>query len=149
MKVLVIGAGNIGTTLVNLLLAHRGALGIDDVLVQKVRETAPFDEPDLVELQRRGARIVRATTAAASAELLASVGYVFDCRKDGAARRDRDRYLEIGSLRGASAQGSEDGFGVPFVGGVNPGAVIGARLVLPVVRSDGPVTPASALAHVP
>ena len=129
MKVLVIGAGNIGTTLVNLLLAHRGALGIDDVLVQKVREPAPFDEPDLVELRRRGARIVRATTAAANADLLASVGYVFDCRKDGAARRDRGRYLEIGSLRGASAQGSEDGFGVPFVGGVNPGAVIGARLV--------------------
>jgi len=129
MKVLVIGAGNIGTTLVNLLLAHRDALGIDDVLVQKVREPAPFDEPDLVELRRRGARIVRATTAAANADLLASVGYVFDCRKDGAARRDRGRYLEIGSLRGASAQGSEDGFGVPFVGGVNPGAVTGARLV--------------------
>jgi glyceraldehyde-3-phosphate dehydrogenase (NAD(P)) len=129
VKVLVVGAGNIGTTLVNLLLAQRGPLGIDDVLVQKVREPAPFDEPDLVELRRRGARIVRATTAAANAELLASVDYVFDCRKDGAARRDRGRYLEVGGLRGASAQGSEDGFGVPFVGGVNPGAVIGARLV--------------------
>ena len=85
------------------------------------RSTSPISP----SCERRGARIVRATTAAANADLLASVDYVFDCRKDGAARRDRDRYLEIANLRGVSAQGSEDGFGVPFVGGVNPGAVPG------------------------
>ena len=129
MKVLVVGAGNIGTTLANLLLAHRPELGIDEVLVQKVREPAPFDAPDLIELERRGARVVRATAEAAATDLLGSVGYVFDCRKDGVAIRDRQRYLALPGLRGASAQGSETGFGVPFVGGVNPGAVIGARLV--------------------
>ena len=52
-----------------------------------------------------------------------TVDYVFDCRKDGAARRDRDRYLAYPNLRGVSAQGSEDGFGVPFVGGVNAAAM--------------------------
>jgi hypothetical protein len=129
MKVLVVGAGNIGTTLVNLLLAHRQALGIDEVLVQKVREPAPFDAPDLAELERRGARIVRAPTEAATADLLATVGYVFDCRKDGAARRDRQRYLALPRLSGACAQGSETDFGVPFVGGVNAAAAIGARLI--------------------
>jgi glyceraldehyde-3-phosphate dehydrogenase (NAD(P)) len=129
VKVLVVGAGNIGTTLANLLLAHRLALGIDEVLVQKVREPAPFDAPELAELERRGARIVRATTEAAAVDLLASVGYVFDCRKDGAASRDRQRYLALPGLRAASAQGSETGFGVPFVGGVNPGAAVGARLI--------------------
>jgi glyceraldehyde-3-phosphate dehydrogenase (NAD(P)) len=128
MKVLVVGAGNIGTTLANLLLAHRRELGIDEVLVQKVREPAPFDAPELIELERRGARIVRATTEGAATDLLGSVGYVFDCRKDGAAIRDRQRTLTLPGLR-ASAQGSETGFGVPFVGGVNPGAVVGARLV--------------------
>jgi glyceraldehyde-3-phosphate dehydrogenase (NAD(P)) len=129
VKVLVVGAGNIGTTLANLLLAQRRALGLDEVLVQKVREPAPFDAPDLAELERRGARVVRATTPAAAADLFASVGYVFDCRKDGAAVRDRHRYLDLTSVRAASAQGSEAGFGVPFVGGINPGAVVGARLV--------------------
>ena len=74
MKVLVVGAGNIGTTLANLLLAHQRELGIDEVLVQKVREPAPFDAPDLIELERRGARIVRATTEAAATDLLGAVG---------------------------------------------------------------------------
>jgi len=129
MRVLVVGAGNIGTTLVNLLLAHRTALGIDEVLVQKVREPAPFDAPELAELERRGARVVRAANDAAATDLLGTVDYLFDCRKDGAATRDRERTLGLSRLRGASAQGSETGFGVPFVGGVNPAAVIGARLV--------------------
>jgi glyceraldehyde-3-phosphate dehydrogenase (NAD(P)) len=128
VKVLVIGAGNIGTTLANLLLAHRHSLGLEEILVQKVREPAPYDRPDLDELERRGARIIRATTPAAAASLFASVGYVFDCRKNGVAVRDRHRYLELEHLR-ASAQGSEAGFGVPFVSGVNPGAVARARLV--------------------
>lgn len=129
MKVLVVGAGNIGTTLANLLLAHRRDLGVDEVLVQKVREPAPYDAPDLEALERRGARVVRAATATAAGDLHGSVGYVFDCRKDGAAVRDRHRYLDLTSVRAASAQGSEAGFGVPFVGGVNPSAVVGARLV--------------------
>jgi hypothetical protein len=129
MKVLVVGAGNIGTTLATLLLAHRQTLGIDEVMVQKVRDPAPFDAPDLIELERRGARIVRATTDDAAAQLLGSVGYLFDCRGNGAAIRDRQRYLTLPGLRGASAQGSEIDFGVPFVGGVNPGAIVGARLV--------------------
>src|SRR5262249_1996110 len=123
------GAGNIGTTLATLLLAQRRLLGLDEVLVQKVREPASFDAPDLAELERRGARIVRATTPAAAADLFGSVGYIFDCRKDGAAVRDRHRYLDLTGVRAASAQGSEAGFGVPFVGGINPGAVVGARLV--------------------
>ena len=129
MKVLVVGAGNIGTTLANILLSQRRTLGVDQVLVQKVREPAPFDAPDLEELERRGARVVRATTPAAAADLVASVGYVFDCRRSGAAIRDRQRYLELPGGPPVSAQGSEAGFGVPFVGGVDPAAVAAARFV--------------------
>lgn len=129
MRALVIGAGNIGTTLANLLLAHREALGVSEVLVQKVREPAPWDAPDLEALAARGARVVRAASEAARDDLLRSVDYVFDCRKDGAACRDRERYLALRNLRGACAQGSEAGFGVPFVGGVNAAALAGARLV--------------------
>ena len=54
---------------------------------------------------------------------------MFDCRRAGAALRDRDVYLELDNLRGVSAQGSETGFGVPFVGGINPDALSGERLV--------------------
>jgi glyceraldehyde-3-phosphate dehydrogenase (NAD(P)) len=83
----------------------------------------------LAALADRGARIVRAATDGTARELLRSVDYVFDCRKEGAALRDRELYLGLTHLRGASAQGSETGFGPPFVGGVNPGAAAGARLV--------------------
>jgi glyceraldehyde-3-phosphate dehydrogenase/erythrose-4-phosphate dehydrogenase len=126
VKVLVVGAGNLGTTLANLLLAHRELLGLTEVLVRKVRDPAPFDAPDLAELARQGARVVR---AAGAAELLAAVDYVFDCRKEGAALRDRELYLAQAHLRGVCAQGSETGFGPPFVAGINPGAAAGARLV--------------------
>jgi glyceraldehyde-3-phosphate dehydrogenase (NAD(P)) len=127
--VLVNGAGNIGTTLANLLLAHRSVLGIGEVVLRKVREARAFDQPDLNELARRGARLVRCPTDASARDLLASVDYVFDCRKPGAALRDRESYLGLPNLRGASAQGSEAGFGVPFVGGINADVVRGERLV--------------------
>ena len=120
MRVLVNGAGNIGTTLANLLLAHRAVLGIGEVIVRKVREARPYDKPDLNELAWRRARLVRMPTEAAARDLLASIDYVFDCRTPGAALRDRDVYLGLPNLRGASAQGSEAGFGVPFVGGDQP-----------------------------
>lgn len=116
-----VGAGNLGTTLANLLVAHRALLGIDEVLVRKVREAPAYDAPDLELLQARGVRVVRTMPG--------SVDYVFDCRKEGAALRDRELYLGMPHLRGASAQGSEAGFGTPFVGGINARAIVGARLV--------------------
>jgi glyceraldehyde-3-phosphate dehydrogenase/erythrose-4-phosphate dehydrogenase len=129
MRVLVVGAGNIGTTLAQVLVRERERLGIGEVLVRKVREVAAFDRPDLERIVERGARLVRADGEAALRDLLATVDYIFDCRKEGAARRDRELYARLPHLRGASAQGSESGFGVPFVGGVNPAAITGARFV--------------------
>jgi glyceraldehyde-3-phosphate dehydrogenase (NAD(P)) len=127
--VLVAGAGNIGTTLAHLLLAHRRLLGIGEVVVRKVRQADPWDAPELAALDRCGARIVTAPTEAAAADLLASVDYVFDCRRAGAALADRARYLAATNLRGASAQGSEEGFGVPYVAGVNDAVIASERLV--------------------
>jgi glyceraldehyde-3-phosphate dehydrogenase/erythrose-4-phosphate dehydrogenase len=129
VRVLVNGTGNIGTTLANLLLAHRSLLGIGEVVVRKVRETRPFEVSDLSELVNRGARLVLSPTEGAAADLMASVDYVFDCRKPGAALRDRETYLGLPNLRGASAQGSEGGFGVPFVDGVNAEVVGREKLV--------------------
>ena len=129
MRVLVNGTGNIGTTLANLLLAHRSLLGIGEVVVRKVREPRPYEGPDLNELVNRGARLVHCLTEEATSNLFTSVDYVFDCRRPGAALRDREAYLQLPRLRGASAQGSEAGFGVPFVGGVNGEVVQGEKLV--------------------
>src|SRR5690606_2217757 len=63
------------------------------------------------------------------ASLLGEVDYVFDCRAAGAPRATRPVYEALPRLRGAVAQGTEEGFGVPFVTGVNDRAIAGARLV--------------------
>jgi glyceraldehyde-3-phosphate dehydrogenase (NAD(P)) len=126
MNVLVRGLGNIGTTIANLLLVHRELLGIERVAVHK-RGVPPFDTPDLDHLQERGA-VVHVGAESLDAAWAAS-DYVFDCRAAGAPRRERERYEHASHLVGACAQGTEEGFGVPFVGGTNDSVVAGAKLV--------------------
>jgi len=129
MRALVVGAGNIGTTLANLLLAHRRPLSIDEVVVRKVGPVPAWRVSDLELLAQRGAIIEAPADAPGVRALLATADYIFDCRREGAALADRGLYAELPRLLGASAQGSEAGFGLPFVAGVNQEAVAGARFV--------------------
>lgn len=126
MRVLVRGLGNIGTTLANLLLEYQALLGIDEVIAHKTRMQA-FLTPDVERLRARGATVFIGPEQTDRA--LASAHYIFDCRQAGAPRADRDRYEQLEQLRGASAQGTEIGFGAPFVSGVNDGTIADARLV--------------------
>jgi glyceraldehyde-3-phosphate dehydrogenase/erythrose-4-phosphate dehydrogenase len=126
MNVLVRGLGNIGTTLANLLLEHRQLLGIDLVLAHKQR-ALPYFHADLELLRERGAHIY--TGADASEPALARADYVFDCRQAGAARADRPFYEHAPHIQAVCAQGSETGFGPPFVSGINPQVIAGAPLV--------------------
>ncbi|MBX3248286.1 MAG: hypothetical protein KF901_13990 [Myxococcales bacterium] len=125
MKILVRGLGNVGTTLANLCLAHRDLLGVDVVHVEK-QLASPWLEADLAFLEARGAVVHRRERAPAP---LDEVDYVFDCRAAGMPRADRDLYEALPRLRGVSAQGTELGFGVPYVLGVNDEAIAGARFV--------------------
>lgn len=128
MHVVVRGLGNIGTTLAGLLLRHRERLGIDEVRVLKGRP-APWGAPDLDRLRERGAAVHIATGAGPQDEpALRGAGFVFDCRKAGAPLGDLRAYQAMRDLC-AVAQGSEDGFGVPFVAGVNDAVIRGARFV--------------------
>ncbi len=122
MNVVVIGAGNIGTTLAQLLLRHRARLGIDVVSVVK-NDPQPFFEVELRQLEELGAEVVRASSAAERWRAVDASDYVFDCRKEGAPLRDKSEYQARGHLRGVCAQGSEEGFGVPMVAGTNDGVV--------------------------
>jgi glyceraldehyde-3-phosphate dehydrogenase/erythrose-4-phosphate dehydrogenase len=128
MNVVVRGPGNIGTTLANLLLRHRERLGIDEVRVLKERPTR-WGEPDLELLRARGALVYIAGSVEPRHEpAFREVSFVFDCRKAGAPLRDRGAYEAMTGL-GAVAQGSEAGFGVVFVAGVNGAAIEGERFV--------------------
>lgn len=126
MNVLVRGLGNIGTTLANVLLAHRALLGIDRVAVHK-HGPRPFLEEDLELLRERGAEVHLGREATDRA--VGGADYVFDCRAAGAPREDLSSYDGRGHLRGACAQGTEHGFGVPFVTGVNDDAARRRRFV--------------------
>lgn len=125
MRVLVVGMGNIGTTVANVLLAHRSRLGLTHVRVHKGRPQA-FLEPDLALLREGGADVVTGEDIAAHA---ADIDYIFDCRGAGMPGRDVAAYQAMAHLRGVVAQGSEHEFGVPFVTGVNDAAVAGAKMV--------------------
>ncbi len=126
MRVLIRGVGNIGTTLANLILAERKLLGVHRVIVHK-GAPQPFLEADLDLLRDQGAEIV---TGKDVSRLLSEVDFIFDCRAAGMPRLARDEYEALPRrVQGVVAQGTEEGFGIPFATGVNDVAVAGERFV--------------------
>lgn len=131
MNILITGAGNIGTTLANVLLANRKLLSIDHLWILKNR-IQPWQTADLDFLRRAGAVVCtrdRSPDCVLLDQIDSSVDYVFDCAASGTARMLKNYYNSLPSLVGACAQGSEKGFGVPFMTGVNPSAIRGERFV--------------------
>ncbi len=131
MNILIVGTGNIGTTLANVLLAHRELFSIENLWVLK-NEFRPWQSPDLDFLRDRGAVICTRTSypgAVLLDEIESSVDYAFDCAKEGTARDMKSYYDGLPRLLGVCAQGSEKGFGLPFMSGVNPQAIRGKRFV--------------------
>lgn len=130
--VLVNGLGNIGTTLVNVLLQHKGRLGIDRVLAYK-NQPQDWQTADLQALVAAGAEVIVAPSSSDDPvgdyfQQLRSVDYVFETREHGLANALKSRYQEAiaGSgyrLQAVCAQGSEKGFGVPFMAGLDPTAI--------------------------
>jgi len=125
LKVLVNGAGNIGTTVANVLLEFREPLGIGEVLIHKNR---PYQwlENDLDLLKEKGAKIIENPGIAEAAH---DADYIFDCTSNGMALKNLEIYRGLPALKGACAQGSEKGFGVPFMSGVNGRSVENEKFV--------------------
>lgn len=131
MNVLVVGSGNIGTTLTNVLLEYKEALAIDQLFILK-NSFHPWIAADLELLRKRGANICARspqTGIIGLDEIQDSIEFVFDCAAAGVARANREFYDSMPRLKGACAQGSEKGFGIPFMSGVNPEAVTSQRFV--------------------
>ncbi len=131
MNILVVGTGNIASTLINLLLEYRDLLGIGTLWVLKNR-LQPWQLPDLDILRERGAVLCSRERIAGMtllSEIESHVDYVFDCAENGTALSLKHYYERLPRLIGACAQGSEKGFGIPFMTGINTAAVRGARFV--------------------
>lgn len=133
MNVLVTGLGNIGTTLANVLLSFRDILSIDKVYLHK-NFPVEWKNEDINILQSRGAIVCTSQKRFIKQylpleKILATIDYIFECRENGVGMQEKDFYKKLKNVRGVCAQGSEKGFGIPFMAGVNESEIKGEKFV--------------------
>lgn len=125
MNVLVNGIGNIGTTLLTLLIRYQKELEIDTVFALK-NNLMPWQIEDLNYLKSLGI-VVCSTKPHAEylniQEIIDKVDYIFDCTSNGGGLKNKKWYDQLTNLKGASAQGSEKAFGLSFMAGINNNSI--------------------------
>ena len=130
-KVLVNGMGNIGTTLVNLLVEYRDVLEIEQIFVAK-RSILPWNEVERTFLEERGV-VVCSYNPIGDMPLFETVmhevDYIFEATANGVGLEKLPQYDQLKNLKGSSAQGSEKGYGIPFMSGVNDELLIHEKFV--------------------
>jgi glyceraldehyde-3-phosphate dehydrogenase/erythrose-4-phosphate dehydrogenase len=119
MKVMVNGIGNIGTTLLQVLGAHRETLGITELYARK-NTVRPWDVSGLERLKDLGVTVVadQHPGQVRFDDVCDEVEYLFDTTAAGGARANRATYDAMPALVGASGQGTEQGFGTPYALGL-------------------------------
>lgn len=131
MNVLVNGMGNIGTTLVHLLVKYRDLLEIEKTYLYK-RSLAPWNEAERVYMESLGV-ILCSSEASDNVlcidDIIKDIDYIFEAAANGVGLSNLEKYKKLTSLKGSSAQGSEKGFGIPFMSGVNDERVRGEKFV--------------------
>lgn len=130
LTVAVAGLGTVGTTLVELLVEYAELLDVERVVVLR-RAVPAWEQGAMNDLEARG--VLVCTEAAdgrpVPGDVQADVDFVFDCGPNGVALARRSTWDAWPRVRGVCAQGSETGFGPPFMTGVNGPAIEGARRV--------------------
>lgn len=125
MNVLVNGIGNIGTTLLALLIEHRELMGIDTVFALK-NKPLPWQLDDLDYLQTQGIRICSRLNESDYEfldDIIDTIDYIFDCTNNGGGMLNKQWYVDLPNLKGACAQGSEKKFGVSYMTGLNDAVI--------------------------
>ncbi len=131
MKVLVNGIGNIGSTLINLLIEYQDLLEIDEIYACK-RTLTPWVLEDLNLLIQKGVKICTTSKSNDFPQLgtiLPQINYIFEATANGVGMVNKDRYDQLPNLIGACAQGSEKGFGKSYMSGLNNEVVLGQKYV--------------------
>lgn len=128
--VLINGMGNIGTTIANLCLAFQKDLNIGQVYVAK-RSIHPWNEVERNDLESRGVKICSYDDSFGLKvkDVLPEVNYIFEATANGVGLSNLAEYKKLENLSGSSAQGSEKGYGTPFMSGVNDDTIKGERFV--------------------
>lgn len=127
MKVIVNGAGNIGTTLACLLYDFKEVLNISEVILFK-NTPQTWREIDLDILKQKGITVVSSTETPYS-KLITQVDYAFEATANGIGLKNKTLYANSKNLIGACAQGSEKGFGQPFMSGIDNEKITNKKFV--------------------
>jgi glyceraldehyde-3-phosphate dehydrogenase (NAD(P)) len=132
-KVLVNGMGNIGTSLIHLLLRYKNELHIEQIYAVK-RSFKDWQMTEIEMLQAQG--VIIGTISRSSVpnrpsleDLLPIVDYIFEATANGVGLENLNTYQTLDHLLGASAQGSEKGFGTSFMAGINEEKIKNQRFV--------------------
>ena len=131
MKVLVNGVGNIGKTVMKILYDYKDHLGIHTVYALKNGKISSWNQSELDLLSRKG--IIICTKEKSKYEkldrIIDSIDYIFDCNTNTIGLKNKAWYSGLTNLKGCCAQGSEKGFGIPFMSGINNEVIANQRFV--------------------
>ena len=130
MKVLVNGIGNIGTTILNLLVKYKSNFGIEEIYACK-NTVQPWNRIERAFLEENGIIICTtkgSTTYPKFGDVLSLIDYVFETTSNGVGLKNKTLYSSYATLK-ASAQGSEKAFGKSFMSGINNGEIKDEKFV--------------------
>ncbi|MFT5820313.1 MAG: glyceraldehyde-3-phosphate dehydrogenase type II [Crocinitomix sp.] len=130
-NVIVNGMGNIGTTLTNMLVHYQSELRLDKIYVVK-RSIHPWNKTERDFLEKQGVIICSMNEGdglISVAAIITDVDYIFEATANGVGLQNLARYKNLPNLKGSSAQGSEKGYGIPFMSGVNNAQIKGTKFV--------------------
>lgn len=131
MRVLVNGIGNIGTSLLHVLNAFKEELGIVEIYAHKNTAIHPWKQTELNLLSEAGIILCARNKVGMQEidEVIGQVDYVFDCTTNKMGLANKKWYESLKQLKGMAAQGSEKGFGIPYMLGVNDAQIQGQKAV--------------------
>lgn len=131
MRVLVNGIGNIGTTVLQLLLKYKSDFGIEKIYANK-NSLKPWQGPEMEEFKRLGVILTspkKMSGFESFESTLKKVDYVFECGANGSGMKNKKLFSTYKNIRGVSAQGSEKGFGISYMSGINDDLILGEKFV--------------------
>lgn len=130
-NVLVNGTGNIGTSIVQLLVKYREDLFVNEIYASK-RSLHAWNQVELDMLTANGVKICTTKKMEGYdfiADVLPEIDYIFEASPNGVGLQNKGDYEQLTNLKGSSAQGSEKGYGIPFMSGINSEQIKNQRFV--------------------
>ena len=131
MNILVNGIGNIGQTLLGVLCDHQHLLGIKRICALKNTQITDWNRQDIEFLIDKG--VIICTKEASEYELIDEhideIDYIFDCNANSFGLKNKLWYEKLITLKACCVQGSEKGFGIPFMSSVNHDQIKGHKYV--------------------